>query len=106
VTCGCTATISGSDERAPLWRFVFGDLTFPIRPVWMAMEGFPGKRFLQGDVEALTDRQRSNLIEAMASKFRIPPAEVADSLRDGVFPILDEHVTISFCRLHSRLLRT
>lgn len=105
MNCGCTASIKKDDERAEIWEYVFGKLSFPlVGPVSFSNSEFPGKRFVKGDVESLTVTQRMRLIEKMAEKFHITPAEVADSLKGGFVPILDEHVTISYCRLHSRMM--
>ena len=105
--CGCEATITDRDPRAEIWIQVFARRSFPISwklGLYHENSNFPGKRFLNGDVAALSPDQRESLIGTMAAKFRIPPAEVADSLAEGILPILDEGISISFCQLHTRMM--
>lgn len=103
--CGCEAEISEGDPRAEIWREVFGKLAFPLKhPIPFSMETFPGKRFLAGDANALTEEQKERLKSAMARKFGVPKEHIEKSLRDGIIPILDENVSISICNLHIRCM--
>lgn len=99
------AWASSEDGRSGIWREVFGELYFPIVwPLYISLQAFPGKRFLQGDSQALTSVQEARLSELMAAKFKVPRDEVITNLRAGPIPILDENVSVSFCLRHSRML--
>ncbi len=105
MSCGCKASISDADGRAAIWKEVFGETSFPIVwPLYVANPQFPGKRFLQGDNEALTQQQKVSLSTLMSKKFGIPETEVMRNLGEGPIPILDEQVSVSFRRPHSRLM--
>jgi len=102
MTCGCEASINDSDPRADIWRATFGKTSFPLLwPLYVGNPNFPGKRFLQGDNTALTNTQKITLATLISKKFGRPETEILQDLQTGPIPILDEHVTISFCRKHS-----
>jgi hypothetical protein len=103
--CGCEASINDSDPRAEIWRAALGKTSVPIvYPLYVLLPDFPGKRFLQGDATALTASQKRVMANLVAKKFNISELEVFEDLQNEIFPILDEHVTVSFCRKHTRML--
>jgi hypothetical protein len=104
VTCGCEATINESDIRAPIWKYVFGKTSFPLRhPVLTNMGAVVGLGY-EGDASALTEEQKTRLIEAMTEKFHIPVVEVTKVLETGVIPIRAEGVSVSICERHVRAM--
>lgn len=107
MTCGCEVTLSkGMDDlRAELWMFVFGKLSFPLKhPVPFLNPNFKGKTFYAGDANALSFDQKQRLIESMAKKFKVSEKEIADSIKDGVIPILADHLILSICESHTRAI--
>ena len=97
--CGCEGTINESDPRSEIWTYVFGKRSFPIKwPFYSSNPQFPGKRFLTGDEKTLSVDQLARLVDKMAEKFHISCAQV--NVSSGV-PILDEGITITFCKRHS-----
>ncbi len=106
MTCGCEASISDKDPRADIWRAALGKTSIPIVwPLYVSNPSFPGRGFLQGDSTALTDAQKEMMADLISQKFNLPAVEVLHDLTTGPFPILDEHVTVTFCKDHSRMMR-
>ena len=94
--------INEKDERAELWKKIFGKLSFPLRhPVLTNMGDVVGLGY-EGDANKLTGEQRQILIREMMKKFHISRRDVEIALADGVIPIKAENVTIKICELHLR----
>lgn len=107
MTCGCEATISESDERASLWKYILGDsLSIPLKhPMGVRQEDFPSKLFLVGDASALAPEQKQRFLDTMARRFGLSLHEVTVMLNaTNEIPILDEGVTLSICKLHTRMI--
>lgn len=105
IGCGCKATIIITEDssRPDIWLEVLGKLSFPlINPEPFLNETFPGKRFFAGDATALTAHQKKKLIKVMSEKFAISKQDIEKSMEDGLVPILDENIKITFCELHKK----
>lgn len=101
--CGCEATITDGDTRAEIWQYVFGKKSFPlIHPLPSRNPNFPGKLFFQGDATELTKEQRERLIEKMTQKFSVSREHIEQTLKEGIVPILDDHIIVSWCPKHYR----
>jgi hypothetical protein len=105
--CKCTASLSKTDERADLWKYILGTekLEVPLRhPLYISNPNFPGKLFLEGDASKLSDEQKARLIERMSEKFKLSKKEVAASLegKDSIVPILSDGCVTSVCEWHMR----
>src|SRR5712691_4568078 len=104
MACGCEASIAESDPRRSIWRAALGKTSVPIVwPLYVSNPSFPGRRFLQGDSSALTEEQKEEMATLISQKFGISAVEVLRDLKEGNFPILDDHVTVMFCKDHSRM---
>lgn len=88
-----TVTIT-DPTRAAEWRSILGTSTLHVQSPIPTKANLPGKPnalvyFL--DQESLTHDQLDALIDHLAAKFNIPPAEVrCDAMHNGI-PILAEH---------------
>jgi hypothetical protein len=103
--CGCKAIIAEEDPRAEIWMKVFGCLEFPLLSPMPVSLGNPSKRFLRGDLDALTPEQMCSLFEEMHKKFAVDRKWFATQNRAlGYVPILDENITVAMCELHSRMV--
>jgi hypothetical protein len=99
--CGCEATISESDPRAEIWKYVFGKRSFPLKhPLPVNMGDVDGIGY-EGDATVLTEEQKQRLIEKMTAKFGITKEDVTSVLESGVVPIKAENVIVSWCHQHS-----
>jgi hypothetical protein len=102
--CGCQASISKDDPRAEIWKYVFGELSFPLRhPIPSNMGTVVGTGY-EGDASALTEEQKQRLVKAMTEKFHIPEIEVTKVLDSGIIPIKAIGVSVVICNKHMRAM--
>lgn len=92
------ATVTDPD-RAAEWQAIFGTNTLPIRSIepqpYTAPQLDGSHLFYELDIDALTGRQRQQLIIALAAKFRIPEQIVAGELDIQGVPILAENCLVT-----------
>jgi len=85
-------------ERKAFWQSIFGMDTLPIVsvvPQWVRISGEVELQLVYMlDVEALSDDQRAQLVEALAKRFNYAVEWVDEQLERGV-PILADDVTVS-----------
>ena len=94
-----TATIHETSPRASDWLRVFGRLTdIPLRGPFVIRVNVPGRSNVRAyllDIAALDPEERLRLVNHIATRFNIPPAEVDRDLDAEGVPILAEDVLVS-----------
>lgn len=92
----CEVTIAEGDPRAPIWLYVLGKRSFPLRDSEPKDMGSIVGLGYEGDASALTPEQRVRLTEKMAEKFNLSREEVETNLvNTSVLPIRAEGITVS-----------
>jgi hypothetical protein len=100
--CGCMASISPADPRSEIWLYVFNKLEFPIKHPFatVGLTPDPTVRCYEGLGSALTEEQKEKLIEKMIEKFGVSSVDVEKGFIDGIIPIRDTGIVVSWCRPH------
>lgn len=93
-----TATISESSERAADWQKVFGRLhDIPLKSPFPLAVNVPGKVGVMAyflDLVALTDDERTRLIDHIAERFKLPRDQVVIEIGAAGVPILANDVFV------------
>ena len=86
-------------ERIDFWKGIFDGDRVPIKSFVAQSAHLPGfdepQMIYELDLKAITDEQREKLIQAIAQKFDMPVATVADELDIHGVPILADDVVVS-----------
>lgn len=93
-----TVAIAHDPDRIVLWQQVFGTDRCPIISMIPKMASVPGKSdvlIYEMDLKAISDEQRRRLIESIATRFDLPPDEVAKNTDEEGVPILAEGVSVA-----------
>jgi len=94
-----TATIHETSPRASDWMHVFGRLNdIPLRGPFAIKVNVPGRSSVSAyllDVSLLTAEERLRLVNHIANRFNLPPAEVDRDLDAQGVPVLAEDVLVS-----------
>ena len=109
VPCGCYAVLLECDPRAQIWRYALGCLKFPLQNPISHVESAQGERsayFLKGDWNALSEKQKDRMFQALKLKFNVERSEFFSQIKTvGYMPIKDENITVVICEIHTRCMQ-
>lgn len=90
-----TVTIH-DDHRAAVWGRIFPGARMPIWSIVPSMAdlpGHPGASVYFLDLNAITDQQRDQLVQALAEMFGMDPDEISQDMKALGVPILVENTS-------------
>ena len=99
MTSDFTVTIREDSPRASDWMKVFSTLTLPVTsavPLAITLDTPDRQDETQAyflDLKVLTPAQRDQLVEHIATRFGVPPDQVAAQIDEHGVPILEEDTT-------------